>query len=86
MSMEITRYHHEQWDGSGYPNGVSGNDIPLSAQIVSLVSQYCATTENRAYRGPYEKEAAITMIQEDAGMKFNPDIVKIYKKIARQLR
>ena len=86
MSRDITLYHHEQWDGSGYPNGISGDAIPLSAQIVSLVSQYCATTENRAYRGPYEKEAAITMIQEDAGMKFNPDIVKIYKKIARQLR
>ena len=86
MSREITLYHHERWDGSGYPSGISGNDIPLPAQIVSLISQYCATTENRAYRGAFEKEAAITMIQEAAGQKFNPDIVDICKKIARQLR
>lgn len=86
MSREITLYHHEKWDGSGYPNGISGNDIPLPAQIVSLISQYCAMTENRVYRGPYEKEAALTMIQESSGEEFNPEIIKICKKIARQLR
>ena len=86
MSRDIALYHHEKWDGSGYPNGISENDIPLPAQIVSLISQYCAMTENRAYRGPYEKEAALTMIQEASGEKFNPEIVSICKKIARQLK
>lgn len=86
MSREIALYHHEKWDGSGYPYGISGNAIPLPAQIVSLISQYCAMTENRAYRGPYEKEAALTMIQESSGEEFNPEMVAICKKIARQLR
>ncbi len=86
MSRDITLYHHEKWDGSGYPHGISGNAIPLPAQIVSLVSQYCAMTENRAYRGPYEKEAVLDMIQEASGEKFNPEIVSICKKIARQLK
>lgn len=86
MSRDITLYHHEKWDGSGYPEGLSGNAIPLPAQIVSLISQYCAMTENRAYRGPYEKEAALNMIAEAAGEKFNPEIVNICKKIARQLK
>ena len=86
MSKDITLYHHEQWDGSGYPEGISGNAIPLAAQIVSLISQYCAMTENRAYRGPYEKEMALHMIEEAEGVKFNPDIVSICKKIARQLK
>lgn len=86
MSRDITLYHHEKWDGSGYPNGISGNDIPLAAQIVGLISQYCALTETRAYRGAYEKEEVLDMIEEAAGEKFNPELVSICKKIARQLK
>ncbi len=86
MSIDIILYHHEKWNGSGYPNGISGNDIPLSAQIVCLISQYCALTENRAYREAYEKEEVLDMIQEAAGEKFNPELVSICKKIARQLK
>ena len=85
MSIEIAKYHHENWDGSGYPNGVKGDNIPLSAQIVSLVSEYCALTENRVYRGAHDKEETFKVMEADVGTKFNPDIFEIMRKIARQL-
>jgi len=86
MSCDITKYHHEKWDGTGYPNGISGNEIPLPAQIVSLISYYNALTENRSYRDAYSKEEAIAMLEEESGKAFNPEIMVICKKIARQLR
>ncbi len=85
MSIEIAKYHHENWDGSGYPCGIKEEDIPLSAQIVYIVSVYCALTEERMYRASFSKEEALEIIEVDAGVKFNPDIFKIMKKIARRL-
>ena len=86
MSKEITLYHHEKWDGTGYPTGKSGNDIPLPAQVVSIISEFCALTEQRVYRDAFEKEEALKMIEDASGVKFNPEIINICKKIARQLR
>lgn len=85
MSKDIAMYHHENWDGSGYPEGKMGDEIPLSAQIVSVAGAYCAITENRAYREAYSTEAALAMMEKDAGVKFNPDIFQILRKIYRQL-
>ena len=85
LSIEIARYHHESWDGSGYPCGIKGDAIPLAAQIVSVVSAYCAMTENRVYRDPYHIEEALEMMEVDAGTKFNPRIFEILRKIYRQL-
>ncbi len=86
MSIEIANYHHENWDGSGYPEGVTGDDIPLSAQIVALVSEYCALTENRTYRDMYDKDDTFEIMQADVGVKFNPDMFAILQKIYRQLQ
>lgn len=85
MAVDIAHYHHENWDGSGYPEGLSGNDIPLAAQIVSLIGAYCALTEKRSYRQAYQENDALALMQTEAGRKFNPDIFEICKKIARQL-
>lgn len=85
MSMDIAHYHHENWDGSGYPCQKKGNEIPLSAQIVALVSAYCAMTENRIYRDSYDIEEALEMMEADAGTKYNPDIFKIIRKIYRHM-
>ncbi len=86
MAMDIAHYHHENWDGSGYPAGKAGDQIPLSAQIVALVSVYCALTADRAYRVSYTKEEAFRMLEADVGIKFNPDIYGVCRKIYRQLR
>lgn len=86
MSIDIANYHHENWNGSGYPCKISGDDIPLPAQIVSVMSEFCALTERRGYRDAYTKEEALAIMQEDVGVKFNEALFDICKKIARQLR
>uniref|UniRef100_UPI00405680CE HD-GYP domain-containing protein n=1 Tax=Agathobacter sp. TaxID=2021311 RepID=UPI00405680CE len=86
MSQEIALYHHENWNGSGYPYGRKEKEIPLAAQIVALVSNYCALTEKRSFRDAFNREEALQIIEADAGVKFNAKIVDICKMIARQLR
>ena len=86
VSIDIARFHHENWDGSGYPEGRRGDEIPLAAQIVSVVSIFCALTEERSYRARYNREEAIEIMRRDAERRFNPDIFNIFCKIARQLR
>lgn len=85
MSIDIAYYHHENWDGSGYPCGKKGEEIPLSAQIVAVVSEYCAITEHRVYRDSYEIGEAFKMMEEDAGKKYNENIFQILRRIYRQM-
>lgn len=85
VAAEIARNHHENWDGSGYPEGKAGDEIPLSAQIVAVVDNFCALTERRTYRDSYTREEAFEIMEKDAEKKFNPNIFKIMKKIVRQL-
>lgn len=85
MSIDIAQYHHENWNGKGYPKGLKQDEIPLAAQIVSMVSVFCALTEKRSYREEYNREEALEIMREDAGEKFHPDIYKIFCKILRQL-
>ena len=85
MAIEIANYHHENWDGSGYPTGKSGSEIPLAAQIVGVAGAYCALTEKRTYRSAFTPEKAIEIMEMDSSIKFNPEIFWILKKIAKQL-
>ena len=80
ITMDIAHYHHENWDGSGYPEGLKHNEIPLAAQIVSLMSRYCILTE----REQHGSEEALAIMKEEAGVKFNPEIFEICCKISRQ--
>lgn len=80
-AAEIARFHHENWDGSGYPEGRRGDEIPLAAQIVSIVEVYCALTEKKNY----SREEALGIMGREADVKFNPDIFKICCRISRQL-
>lgn len=84
-SIDIARYHHENWDGSGYPEGLKGEEIPLAAQIVSMVDVFCSLTEQRTYRRAYSREEALEIMKEEAEKKFHPEIFKIFCKISRQL-
>ncbi len=84
MSKEIAHYHHENYDGSGYPAQKKGDQIPLSAQIVAIVGEFCALTEDRSYRDAYSIDEAIAIMDVDADSKFNPNIYKVVKKIYRQ--
>ena len=82
MAVDIAHYHHENWDGSGYPEGLKREEIPLAAQIVSIVQAYCALTDKKNY----SREEAFGILEGEAGIKFNPDIFRICRKISRQLR
>jgi putative two-component system response regulator len=85
MSRDIAGCHHENWDGSGYPEGRKGNEIPLAAQIAAIADSYGTLTEARTYRGAYTKEEAIRIMDEEAGVKFNPEIYSIFHRIQRRL-
>lgn len=85
MSYEIAYYHHENYDGTGYPWQMKEKEIPLSAQIIKVVADYCALTEPRVYRAAYSKEEAVKLMEEDAGRKYNPEIFNIMKMIIRQM-
>ena len=85
VAVEIALNHHENWDGSGYPEGKKENEIPLSAQIVAVVGTYCALTERRTYRDSFTREEAFEIMEKDASKKFNPNIFNIIRKIVRQL-
>ena len=79
-SIDVVNHHHENWDGSGYPDGLKKEEIPLAAQIVAVIERYCTLTEKEACT----REDALAVLREEAGKKFNADIVDICCKIARQ--
>lgn len=85
ISVDVVNYHHENWDGSGYPARLKGEDIPLAARIVAVADVYCALTEKRSYREAFGKEDALQIMKEESGRKFHPEIFQIFCKIARQL-
>ncbi|MDD6035483.1 MAG: response regulator [Lachnospiraceae bacterium] len=85
MAVDIANYHHENWDGSGYPEGRKENEIPLSAQIVAVTGIFCALTEHRTYRKSFSREEAFQIMEKDENKKFCPEIFCILKKIMRQL-
>ena len=86
MAGEIARNHHENWDGSGYPRGVKEEAIPLSAQIVTVVSDYCQLTRSLADGGGLMKEEAVKRLEQDSGKKYNPEMIWILKRIVKQLQ
>ena len=72
MAYAICRWHHERWDGRGYPDGLKGDAIPISAQIVSIADVYDALTSKRVYKGAFAHEKAIRMILDGECGLFNP--------------
>lgn len=86
ISMDLTQCHHENWDGSGYPEGRKGDEIPLAAQIVAMSGVFCALTEDRSFRNCYSREEALEIMKQEQKQKFNPDVFNIFYKVARQLR
>ncbi|MGZ8158800.1 MAG: HD domain-containing phosphohydrolase [Methylobacter sp.] len=80
-AREISAGHHENYDGSGYPHGLSGDDIPLSARIVKLADVFDALTTKRPYKEPWPMETAITHIESLAGVMFDPAMVEELKKL-----
>ncbi len=78
MGIEIAEYHHEKWDGSGYPHGLSGERIPLAARILALGDVYDALTSRRCYKKAFSHEDSRRLIVEGAGSHFDPAIVAAF--------
>lgn len=74
--LPIVRYHHERWNGSGYPKGLKGTEIPLPARIFAVADVFDALTSNRLYRKKLSAEEALRYLREQAGILFDPDIVE----------
>jgi len=81
MAIEVALRHHEWWNGKGYPDGLSGKDIPLSARIMALADAYDALISSRVYKPPLTKEQAIEIIKQESGTHFDPEIAQIFVSI-----
>jgi putative two-component system response regulator len=81
MGIQIAKYHHEKWNGKGYQEGLSGEEIPLSARIMAIVDAYDAIRSKRPYKDSVSHEEAMRRIIQDAGEHFDPYIVKILQTI-----
>ena len=75
-AYQICRWHHERWDGKGYPDGLKGEKIPISAQVVSIADVYDALTSERCYKKAFDHDTAIRMILDGQCGQFNPILMK----------
>jgi len=75
---EIARGHHEKFDGSGYPNGLAGADIPIFSRIVAVADVFDALTSERPYKKAWTLEAAVDFLKEGSGQHFDPDCVTAF--------
>ena len=74
LILQVVRHHHERYDGSGYPDGLSGDDIPLAARIMAVVDAYYALTTDRAYRVRLSREEALRTLKDGANRQFDPRV------------
>ncbi|MBO5278838.1 MAG: HD domain-containing protein [Lachnospiraceae bacterium] len=81
IASEIARYHHEKWDGRGYPDGLKGEEIPLSARIMAVADVFDALVSKRIYKDAMPVEKAMQILKQDAGTHFDPEIVEVFIKL-----
>ena len=86
IAGQIAKYHHERYDGTGYPCGLAGEEIPLVARIMSIVDVYDALTSRRPYKEPFSHEKAMTLITEGAGKQFDPRLVNHFVNISNVIK
>lgn len=85
-AKEIAYYHHEKWDGTGYPQGIAGNDIPLPGRIMAIADVYDALISKRVYKPPFTHEKAMSIILEEKGKQFEPELVDAFSEIESTFR
>lgn len=86
MGIDIAEGHHEKWNGTGYPNGKSGLDIPLSARIVAVSDVFDALTSKRPYKDAFPFEESVKMINAGSGTHFDPDIIRVFNKNINKIK
>jgi HD-GYP domain-containing protein (c-di-GMP phosphodiesterase class II) len=83
LAMDVARYHHEWWNGRGYPVGLSGERIPLSARITAYADVYDALTNERPYKSAWSPEQALTHMRKVAGLHFDPALLEPFERVIR---
>jgi len=86
MARNITEYHHEKWDGSGYPEGLKGEAIPLEARFMALADVYDALVSKRVYKEAFSYETTVRIIQEGSGTHFDPILVAAFMEIKEEFQ
>jgi putative two-component system response regulator len=86
MARDIAMYHHERWDGSGYPTGLAGEEIPEAARIVAIVDVYDALTHDRVYRKELPEAEVIRLMTEGRGTQFDPRLLDIFMSLLPEMR
>jgi len=82
----FAEYHHEKWNGRGYPTGLSGTDIPLHGRIMAVIDVYDALVSDRPYKKAFPHEKALSIIMEDAGTHFDPLIANVFNSISDKIK
>jgi putative two-component system response regulator len=86
LAKQIARWHHERWDGTGYPNQLKGEAIPVSARLMSLADVFDALINRRVYKEPMPFEEAKRIILEGRGSQFDPDVVDAFLNLLDEFR
>ncbi len=84
-AKNLATYHHERWDGKGYPSGKAGEEIPLSARIMAVADVFDALVSRRSYKEPFPFDKAMDIIREGAGTQFDPEIAKLFVEAADEV-
>jgi HD-GYP domain-containing protein (c-di-GMP phosphodiesterase class II) len=77
----MVKHHHERWDGTGYPDALAGEQIPLSARVLCIADAYTALTSQRTHRKAYDRDQALAIMAQEAGITFDPDLFKTFKAL-----
>ena len=85
ISSDIAHFHHEKWDGSGYPEGLRGEEIPLCARIMAVADVFDALISRRVYKKEIPVEQAFTVLEEEAGSHFDPQIVDVFLRLREKI-
>ena len=85
-ARNLAHYHHEKWNGKGYPDGLAGEDIPLSARIMAVADVFDALVSRRSYKNPFTFEKAMDIIREGSGSHFDPNVVNAFINASDEVR
>jgi putative two-component system response regulator len=85
LGETIAQYHHEKWDGSGYPNSLKGIEIPIAGRIAAIADVFDALTPKRPYKEPFSVEKSLAIIREGRGSHFDPDVVDAFFAIQDEI-
>jgi putative two-component system response regulator len=86
VAKDIVYTHHERWDGSGYPQGLRGTNIPIAGRVVALVDVYDAVVTDRPYRKAMSHDEVVVLIVSGSGTHFDPDVVAAFTRLAPAFR